>query len=104
MTDDVEYDILLVPPDPDVLSDEEERNYGDLTSLTLPEDVPGQLKKFHVIPTMVFRNGRTVMMSHILIISDLQNELEVKILMHLCGEKHLLCITTFEVTDAIQSR
>ncbi|XP_017463497.1 PREDICTED: uncharacterized protein LOC108356906, partial [Rhagoletis zephyria] len=46
-TDDVEYDILLTPPAPAVVSDEEEANYDNLVSTTLPNDVPGTIE---VIP------------------------------------------------------
>ncbi|KAJ2948736.1 hypothetical protein O0L34_g7996 [Tuta absoluta] len=42
--DDVEYDLVLLPPDPAIVSDEEEGNDDDLTNSTLPRDVPGTLE------------------------------------------------------------
>ncbi|KAF5276968.1 hypothetical protein FQA39_LY18527 [Lamprigera yunnana] len=43
--DDVEYDLVLLPPDPAVVNDEEEDNDDDLVSLNLPKDVPDDLLK-----------------------------------------------------------
>lgn len=42
--DDVEYDLVLLPPDPAIVSDEEEGNEDDLTSSAFPRDVPGTLE------------------------------------------------------------
>lgn len=45
--DDLEYDLLLLLSDPAVTSDEEQRNYDNLTSSFLPGEVPGAVE---VIP------------------------------------------------------
>lgn len=42
--DDVEYDVLLLPPELAVVSDEEEGNDDDLTCSTLPKEVPGTVE------------------------------------------------------------
>ncbi|CAG5052038.1 unnamed protein product [Parnassius apollo] len=47
---DVEYDVVLLPPDPATVSDEEEGNEDDLVSSTLPRDVPGTLEVIHRHP------------------------------------------------------
>lgn len=45
--DSMEYDVILVPPDPALVTDEEEGNEEYLMTCTLPRDVPGTVE---VIP------------------------------------------------------
>ncbi|CAG4959076.1 unnamed protein product [Parnassius apollo] len=47
---DIEYDVVLLPPDPATVIDEEEGNEDDLISSTLPRDVPGTLEVIHRHP------------------------------------------------------
>lgn len=41
---DTEYDVLLLPPEPAVVSDEKEGDDDDLTSTAMPRDVPGPVE------------------------------------------------------------
>lgn len=43
-SNDEEYDMVLVPPDPAVVSDEEEGNEDNLASSRFPMDVPGTIE------------------------------------------------------------
>ncbi|CAG4937083.1 unnamed protein product [Parnassius apollo] len=47
---DVDYDVVLLPPDSATVSDEEEGNEDELVSSTLPRDVPGTLEVIHHHP------------------------------------------------------
>lgn len=42
--DDVTYDVFMLPPDPDVITDEEEGGDDDLYGNKLPRDVPGNIE------------------------------------------------------------
>ncbi|KAL3267920.1 hypothetical protein HHI36_007058 [Cryptolaemus montrouzieri] len=42
--DDNAYDILIVPPDPGAITDEEEGPEDDLVTQALPRDVPGTVE------------------------------------------------------------
>jgi hypothetical protein len=43
-SNDEEYDMVLVPPDPAVVSDEEEGNEDNLATSRFPMDVPGTIE------------------------------------------------------------
>lgn len=43
-SNDEEYDMVLVPPDPAVVSDEEEGNEDNLAASSFPMDVPGTIE------------------------------------------------------------
>ncbi|KAG7305050.1 hypothetical protein JYU34_010506 [Plutella xylostella] len=42
--DDREYDLAIIPPNPSVVTDEEELSDEDMVTSTLPRDVPGNVK------------------------------------------------------------
>ncbi|CAH2084691.1 unnamed protein product [Euphydryas editha] len=43
---DVSYDIVAIPPDPSVLTDNEEGDEDDVQQNTLPHDIPGRVEVF----------------------------------------------------------
>lgn len=44
--DDGEYDMTIIPPDPSVVTDEEEGADGDMETHSMPRDVPGSIEVF----------------------------------------------------------
>ncbi|GBP69403.1 hypothetical protein EVAR_54822_1 [Eumeta japonica] len=44
--DDLEYDLTIIPPEPSVVTDEEEGFDGGQISSTLPNDVPREIEAF----------------------------------------------------------